>query len=130
MIRLTELRLPLDHEPAALRAAIVARLGVADHELTHFNVFRRAWDARRRGAIVLIYTVDCALAGGEPAEQSGVRQLLDGRRWRLRDEAGSGEEAGEWSDEQRPHGAIAPAADRFRHHPVASRRPRRTMLAP
>ena len=69
MIRLTELRLPLDHEPAALRVAIVARLGVADHELTHFTVFRRAWDARRRGAIVLIYTVDCALAGGEPAEQ-------------------------------------------------------------
>ena len=30
MIRLTEIRLPLEHPPGALRAAVVARLGVAD----------------------------------------------------------------------------------------------------
>jgi CopA family copper-resistance protein len=30
MIRITELRLPLDHEPAALRAAVLLRLGVAE----------------------------------------------------------------------------------------------------
>ncbi len=59
MIRLTELRLPLDHADAALRAAIVARLGVADTELRSFSVFRRAADARRKSAVMLTYTVDC-----------------------------------------------------------------------
>ena len=29
MLRITELRLPLDHAPEALRAAIVSRLGIA-----------------------------------------------------------------------------------------------------
>ena len=63
MIRITELRLPLDHSPAALCAAVLARLGLRDFELKSFSVFKRAWDARKKTAVVLSYTVDCELAG-------------------------------------------------------------------
>ena len=59
MLRITELRLPLDHGEDALRPAVAARLGIADADLLSFNVFRRAYDARKKSAIVLIYTVDC-----------------------------------------------------------------------
>jgi uncharacterized protein len=61
MLRITELRLPLDHAADALRAAIAARLGVADADLLAFTVFKRSHDARKKNAIVLIYTVDCEL---------------------------------------------------------------------
>jgi uncharacterized FAD-dependent dehydrogenase len=61
-LRITELRLPLDHAEAALRLAVLARLGIADAELLGVTVFRRAYDARRKAAVVLIYTVDCDLA--------------------------------------------------------------------
>ncbi len=63
MLRITELRLPLDHAEAALRAAVLSRLGIADAALKRFTVFRRAWDARKKTAIVLIYTVDCEVDG-------------------------------------------------------------------
>jgi hypothetical protein len=59
MLRITELRLPLDHPDAALRAAIVDRLGIGDTQLKSFAVFRRAVDARRKSAVVLSYTIDC-----------------------------------------------------------------------
>jgi uncharacterized FAD-dependent dehydrogenase len=59
MLRLTELKLPLDHSAEALRAAVLARLGVADARL---SIFRRGYDARRRGAIQLVYTVDAEVA--------------------------------------------------------------------
>jgi uncharacterized FAD-dependent dehydrogenase len=59
MLRITELRLPLDHAEDALRPALVRRLSVADEDLVSFTVFRRAYDARKKSAIVLIYTVDC-----------------------------------------------------------------------
>ena len=58
MLRITDLKLPLDHDDAALAAAIVARLGIAPHELAGYTVAKRSYDARKRGAIVLIYAVD------------------------------------------------------------------------
>ena len=67
MLRITELRLPLDHAEDALRPAIVARLGIRDADLASFTVFRRSYDARKKTAIVLIYTVDCLLAVDESA---------------------------------------------------------------
>ena len=61
MLRITELRLPLDHPVEALRTAVVARLGIADAALKQFTVFKRSHDARKKTAIVLIYTVDCTV---------------------------------------------------------------------
>ncbi|MEQ1648873.1 MAG: NAD(P)/FAD-dependent oxidoreductase [Hyphomicrobiaceae bacterium] len=58
MLRITELKLPLDHPDDALRAAILARLGIDDSQLQGFTIFRRAWDARKRHAVSLIYTLD------------------------------------------------------------------------
>ncbi len=61
MLRITELRLPLTHADDALRPAIVARLGIDDADLLSFTVFKRSHDARRKSAVQLIYTLDCAL---------------------------------------------------------------------
>ncbi len=58
MLRLTELKLPLDHTAAALRAALLNRLGITDAELRSCTLFRRGHDARKRGHIQLVYTHD------------------------------------------------------------------------
>ena len=67
MLRITELRLPLDHPEAALRAAIVARLGIVDAQLRSIRIFKRSHDARRKTAVLLIYTVDCEVDTDEAA---------------------------------------------------------------
>ncbi len=77
MLRITELRLPLDHPEAALRAAIVARLGVDDRELKQFTVFKRGYDARKKTAIVLSYTVDCELADDTVEAAVAARAATD-----------------------------------------------------
>lgn len=58
MVRITEIKLPLEHDEAALRVAILARLGLGESELLEFRVFRRGVDARRKSAILLTYTID------------------------------------------------------------------------
>jgi uncharacterized protein len=58
MLRLTELKLPLGHEAAALPAAILERLGLAADDLVDWAVVRRAHDARRKSAILIVYSVD------------------------------------------------------------------------
>ena len=62
MLRISDLKLPLDHPADALPAAIVARLGIAAGELAGWSIARRANDARRKSAILLVYSVDVALA--------------------------------------------------------------------
>jgi uncharacterized protein len=62
MIRLTEIRLPLEHAEPALRAAALARLGIDEAALLAMTVFKRGYDARKRSAIVFVYTLDCELA--------------------------------------------------------------------
>jgi hypothetical protein len=62
MLRLTEIRLPLEHSEEELRAAIVAELGIAPEELLRYSVFRRGYDARKRGAIALVYHLDVETA--------------------------------------------------------------------
>ena len=64
MLRITELRLPLDHGPDDLLPAVLTRLGLAEAELFSFVVFKRSHDARKKSAVVLIYTIDCTLAAG------------------------------------------------------------------
>jgi len=67
MLRLTEIRLPLDHAEPALQQAIAARLGVAEDAVADFTIFRRGVDARKRARILFVYTVDVVLRDEDEA---------------------------------------------------------------
>ena len=69
MLRLNEIQLPLDHSEADLKTAILARLGVPAGELAGYTVFRRAYDARKKSAIIFIYTIDVELVDEAPVRQ-------------------------------------------------------------
>ena len=58
MLRLTEIKLPLDHLPQDIQEAVITRLGIKPSELISCKVFRRAHDARRKSSIMLIYSLD------------------------------------------------------------------------
>ena len=59
MLRITELKLPLDHSDEELRAAIVQRLGISDEQLLGFTLFKRSYDARKKNSeLLFIYTID------------------------------------------------------------------------
>jgi len=83
MLRLTELRLPLTHAPGELRSAICERLSVADAQLLSFTIFKRSYDARKKSAVQLIYTIDCELRDEAPTLQrmrsATVRETPDMR---------------------------------------------------
>ncbi len=61
MLRLTELKLALNHPPDAIRDAVLVRLGITPGDLLNLSVVRRGYDARRRSAISLVYAVDVAI---------------------------------------------------------------------
>ena len=63
MLRLTQIKLPLDYNDAALKAAVIERLDIAPNELLDITVFRRGYDARKRSNIFFIFTLDVRAAG-------------------------------------------------------------------
>ena len=75
LLRLSELKLPLDHGEDDLPAAICRRLGVPRNALLAHRLVRRSVDARRRNAIALVYSVDLELALDPAAQRRLLRRF-------------------------------------------------------
>ena len=65
MIRLTELRLPIDHAPEDLEAAICKKLAILAKDLIRYEVFKRSYDARKNNVLSFIYTLDLSVKDEE-----------------------------------------------------------------
>ena len=75
MIRLSELKLPLDHAPEDLGHLVRKTLGVAASDIQRIDVFKRSVDARKAN-LLRVYVVDVALA--TDALEHAVLQRLAG----------------------------------------------------
>lgn len=76
MLRITELKLPIDHPEEDLRPAIVQRLGIASDDLLDFTLFKRSYDARKKSSeLCFIYTIDLTVRD----EAGLLRKFADDR---------------------------------------------------
>ena len=64
MLRINELKLPLNHTEQDLTAAIIEKLAIKPSELQSFSVFKRSYDARKKANILLIHQLDVVLSAG------------------------------------------------------------------
>jgi len=69
MLRLTEVKLPLDHAEAEIENAILKKLRISATDLVSFTIFKRSYDARKKSEILLVYILDI--------ETTQNRQILD-----------------------------------------------------
>ena len=78
MLRINEVKLPLNHEDADLPKAILARLQITPEQLLGFTVYKRSYDARKKSNISLIYTLDVETTDDEAllARHTGDRHLM------------------------------------------------------
>ena len=67
MLRITELKLPLNHVEADIAEALLARLEIKPEALLRFIVFRRGFDSRRKADVQLVYTLDVEVAPAHEA---------------------------------------------------------------
>ncbi|WP_343656186.1 FAD-dependent protein [Cupriavidus sp.] len=80
MLRLSEVKLPLDHVESDLEAAVrshLAQIGVKGDGLVGFTVFRRAHDARKRDDIKLTYIIDIEVKD----EAAAVKRMQRKPNW-------------------------------------------------
>jgi uncharacterized protein len=58
MLRLSEVKLPLEHTAADIQSAILKKLSIAPKDLIRHTIFKRSYDARKRGAVSFVYIID------------------------------------------------------------------------
>jgi uncharacterized FAD-dependent dehydrogenase len=58
MLRLTEVKLGLDHTGTDLKTTILRTLGIPEPELCGWHIRRRGYDARKSDEIAFVYTLD------------------------------------------------------------------------
>ncbi len=73
MIRITELKLPLDHNEHALKALIAKTLAISPDELKSHTIYKRSYDARKQ-KLLLVYICDVELA---PALEAAVLERFE-----------------------------------------------------
>lgn len=62
MLRINEIKLPLNHNQHDLRLAVCNKLGIALSDINHLQIVKRSYDARKKSNILLIYALDVAVA--------------------------------------------------------------------
>lgn len=82
MIRLTNIKLALDHQEHELTQAILSKLSLDENQLINFTVFKRGYDARKKSKILLIYTLDVETSVNEAllsqfADDNQVKETPD-----------------------------------------------------
>ncbi|MFI3135911.1 MAG: hypothetical protein QX197_03950 [Methylococcaceae bacterium] len=76
MLRLTEIKLDLHHDTAALRNAVLDLLRINDNELLSVTIRRRGNDARKKSLISFVYTLDVEVSN----EAALLKQFGDDHR--------------------------------------------------
>ncbi|MBW4668930.1 MAG: NAD(P)/FAD-dependent oxidoreductase [Cyanomargarita calcarea GSE-NOS-MK-12-04C] len=71
MLRLTEVKLPLDHLQGEIETAILKKLEITPEELIGYSIFKRSYDARKKGEIVFVYILDV-----ETTQENRLRERL------------------------------------------------------
>jgi uncharacterized FAD-dependent dehydrogenase len=69
MLRISEIKLPLDHDDAAFRHAIDTALGTPPGAVSAISVYKRSFDARKAD-LLTVYIVDVTLA--DPAQEAAL----------------------------------------------------------
>ena len=75
MIRLTELKLPLDHAPDALPQLMATTLGVEVSSIASHTIYKRSYDARKQ-KLLLVYICDVQLT--DALLESRLLEKLEG----------------------------------------------------
>lgn len=75
MIRISQLKLPIDAPVSELKKQLCSRFAITEKELLSWEIIRRSLDARRGRAFLFSYTVEARIA-----EEDRVWKKLAGQR--------------------------------------------------
>ena len=76
MLRLSNLKLGIDEDISLLKKLILKKLKIKENELIKYFIYKESIDARKRGRIDFVYTVDVEVKNEEKLLKKGLKDVV------------------------------------------------------
>ncbi|MGL5345955.1 MAG: NAD(P)/FAD-dependent oxidoreductase [Peptostreptococcaceae bacterium] len=76
MLRVSNLKLGIDDDISLIKNLIIKKLKIKENELIKYNIFKESIDARKRGRIDFVYTVDVELKNESKTLKNKVKDVV------------------------------------------------------
>ena len=77
MLRVSNLKLGIDENISLLKNLILKKLKIKENELVKYFVYKESIDARKRGRIDFVYTVDVEVKNEKKILKSGIKDVVE-----------------------------------------------------
>jgi uncharacterized FAD-dependent dehydrogenase len=74
MIRISQIKLPIEHKEEELLNAITKSLKLPQNKIRKYAIIKKSIDARKKNEIKYIYTIDVTLQEQKESEQENVKR--------------------------------------------------------
>ena len=61
MIRVSQIKMAIDDPPEKVKALVLKRLKIGEHQLLDYKIYKKSVDARRQKSLEFVYTVDVSV---------------------------------------------------------------------
>ena len=76
MLRVSNLKLDIDEDISSIRNQLIKKLKIKESELIKYSIYKESIDARKRGRISFVYTVDVKVKNEEKIIKSKIKDVL------------------------------------------------------
>ena len=77
MLRISNLKLGIDEDISLLKKLILKKLKIKENELVKYFIYKESIDARKRGRIDFVYTVDVELKNENKILKSSIKDVVE-----------------------------------------------------
>jgi hypothetical protein len=76
MIRVSNLKLGIDEDVSVLKKLVLRKLKIKENELIKYHIYKEAIDARKRGKIDFVYTVDAEVKNEDKLLEMKIKDVV------------------------------------------------------
>ena len=77
MLRVSNLKISINEDKKILKKLILKKLRIKESELIKYSIYKESIDARKKGNIDFVYTVDVSLKNEAKIIKNGLKDVVE-----------------------------------------------------
>lgn len=77
MLRISNIKISIDDDKSKILSLVLNKLKIKENELIKYHIFKESIDARKRGKIDFVYTVDVEIKNEQKILKKGIKDVVE-----------------------------------------------------